>query len=167
MVWNGVKIGPITLLAPCPPPWNGEEIGQNTCWFHDPPLVRGGWGGNIFAKSHFLPEMVWNGEKLVKSLFVKDQGSISRTIPGQFVLVFHQLCYLLPSVYSPLVYDQSISSKASNILVIPCYKRPSRKSNHTQNFFLRQRDKIIPDESLCMRCRYFDIISYLFFPAPF
>ena len=32
--------------------------------------------------------MVWNGKKLVKSLFVKDQGSILQTILGQFVFIF-------------------------------------------------------------------------------
>ena len=40
------------------------------------------------ANNYFLPEMVWNGEKLVNSLFVKDEGSISRSILEQFVLVF-------------------------------------------------------------------------------
>ena len=64
MDWNSEKIGQIIFLAP----FFGVE--------------------KILAKNCFLPEMVWNGEKLVKSLFVKDQGSISRTMLGQFDLVF-------------------------------------------------------------------------------
>ena len=57
--------------------WNGEKIGQITF------LALFFGVKNILAKNCFLPEMVWNGEKMVKSLFVKDQGSI-----WQFVLVF-------------------------------------------------------------------------------
>ena len=42
----------------------------------------------FLVKNYFLSEMVRNGERLVKSLFVKDQDAISRTILGKFVLVF-------------------------------------------------------------------------------
>ena len=65
MIWNGKKICHIIFL---------------TLW--PLPLLKS------LAKNYFLPGMVWNGKKLVKSLFVKDQGSISRTILEQFVLFF-------------------------------------------------------------------------------
>ena len=66
-----------------------KKFVESLFWHHDPPprLVKGG-GLKILVKKHFLSEMVWNCEKLVKSLFVKDQGSISRTILEQFGLDF-------------------------------------------------------------------------------
>ena len=56
-----------------------------------PPLVVLGWGrglNNFLAKNCFFPEMVWNGEKVVKSLFVKDQGSILRPFWDNLFLFF-------------------------------------------------------------------------------
>ena len=46
-----------------------------------------GGSKKIFGQKISIPEMVWNGQK-IGQITVKDQGSISLTLLGQFVLVF-------------------------------------------------------------------------------
>ena len=83
-------------LAPWHHGWHhvGTMVGFLAPW--SPPLVGrvGGGGGatKFLAKKYFLPEMVWNGEKVVVSLFVKDQGSMSRPFWDNSFLFFLLCC---------------------------------------------------------------------------
>ena len=71
--------------------------------------------------------MVWNGEQLVKSLFVKDQGSILRTILEQFVLVFLIVrSKRWAQLYVSLVFS-NLPVSAQVFLVTPWVPSPATK----------------------------------------
>ena len=70
----------------------GTMVGFLAPW--SPPLVGrvGGGATKFLAKKYFLPEMVWNGEKVVVSLFVKDQASMLRPFWDNSSLFFLLCC---------------------------------------------------------------------------